>query len=281
MACKDAKLEQEVQSLREQNELLLGEGSSQDSLLAEYMETFNEISTNLSAIREKEASIELESETPSKGAKEKITEDIQIINTLMEQNKQKIDDLDKKLRNAYYSNNKLKKAMDEMKEGYLAQIQEKDEAITTIKGELEKMQISVEELNGKVSNLTVANQKMEATLQEKEDVISQQVTEKNTAFYAVGTSKKLTEENILTKEGGFIGLGKSSKFSGNASNEAFTKIDITEIRNIPVQGKKASLVTNHPDGSYEFSAEGEDQNLVILDPDKFWQTSKYLVVMVN
>merc|ERR1711916_247633 len=172
-----------------------------DSLVADYMQTFNEISTNLNEIRSRESSIELNSESGDKNVHDRITEDIQIINDLMEQNKEKIADLDKKLKGSWYQNSKLKKE-------YLVQINEKDSQIVSMKENLEQLNFTVEELNTNISTLTAANVEKDSILNANVGIIDQQTQQLNTAYYAFGTVKQLVEENVLAKEGGFLGLGK-------------------------------------------------------------------------
>ena len=64
---------------------------------------------------------------------------------------------------------------------------------------------------------------------------------------------------------------------------AFTAIDMMQTNKIELDGKEASLITNHPSDSYklERNANEEVKDIIITDPEKFWSTSKYLVVMVN
>merc|ERR1711916_388275 len=119
-ACKDKKLEQEAEMLRSKNSELMSQTYESDSLLADYMQTFNEISMNLNEIRNRESSIEISTESGDKSVREKITEDISIINDLMAQNKAKIEELDNKLKGAWYQNSKLKKSLDKLKAEYLA-----------------------------------------------------------------------------------------------------------------------------------------------------------------
>merc|ERR1711916_82248 len=200
-SCKDKKLEQEAEMLRAKNQELMTQTYESDSLVADYMQTFNEIRT-------RESSIELNSESGDKNVHDRITEDIQIINDLMEQNKEKIADLDKKLKGSWYQNSKLKKSLEELKEEYLVQINEKDSQIVSMKENLEQLNFTVEELNTNISTLTAANVEKDSILNANVGIIDQQTQQLNTAYYAFGTVKQLVEENVLAKEGGFLGLGK-------------------------------------------------------------------------
>lgn len=281
IACKDKKLEQEAEMLRSKNTELLAQTFESDSLLADYMQTFNEISMNLNEIRNRESSIELSTESGNQTVREKITEDISIINDLMAQNKAKIDELDKKLKGAWYQNSKLKKSLEKLKAEYLAQIEERDTVINTMKQELATLNFTVAELNNNVRTLAKANEEKDDLLTEKSRIITQQTQALNTAYYAFGTVKRLREENVLSKEGGFLGLGKSKAFTGNFNSAAFNEVDITETTTFEIAGKKPEMITTHPNDSYKFEENNEASSLIITDPERFWNSSKYLVVAVN
>jgi len=280
-ACKDKKLEQEAEMLRSKNQELMTQTYESDSLLADYMQTFNEISMNLNEIRNRESSIEISTESGDKSVREKITEDISIINDLMAQNKEKIEELDKKLKGAWYQNSKLKKSLEQLKEEYVAQIAERDTVIGTLKNELATLNFTVDELNNNINTLAKANEEKDDMLTEKSKIIEEQTQELNTAYYAFGTVKKLVEENVLSKEGGFLGLGRSKTFTGNFNSAAFNEVDITETTTFEIAGKKPELITTHPQDTYKFEESNEASSLVITDPERFWNSSKYLVVAVN
>jgi hypothetical protein len=115
---------------------------------------------------------------------------------------------------------------------------------------------------------------------DKSQLADMQRNELNTAWYAVGTSKELRNNGVLTKEGGVIGLGGVNKLNtSDLAKGYFTRIDITSTTSIPVAAKKAKLATTHPEGSYRF--ENGATKLVITDPAAFWSISKYLVVEVE
>jgi hypothetical protein len=63
----------------------------------------------------------------------------------------------------------------------------------------------------------------------------------------------------------------------------FTEIDIRKIRSIPVQGKSPKVVSFHPEDSYEIKSgtSGDYSQLEILEPENFWNGSRYLVIEVK
>jgi len=87
----------------------------------------------------------------------------------------------------------------------------------------------------------------------------------------------------LTKKGGFIGLGKTKSLSTSLSDSAFVQIDITKTNIIPVNSKKAKLISEHPANSYQFIRDKDNkiESIEIKDPVLFWKISKYAVVVIS
>lgn len=274
-ACDSKKLEDQVLSLQSENQELVSTAEEKDASIAEFIESLSDIESNLSQIREREMSIDLKnSETTVTGdVKERIKEDIRVINELMSQNKQTIDELNTRIANSAGQSSKLKRSMEKLKAELNTQVEERDKQIALLKEDLEKMDFTVQDLNASLDTLNFANL-------EKEEIISNQTDQMNTAYIAAGSYKELVAENIITKEGGVLGIGRTEKLRKDFSQEGFNQIDITETTTIPIEGKKAELVTNHPTDSYMIEGEAE-KNLVIIDPDRFWNSSKYLVMVVN
>jgi hypothetical protein len=102
----------------------------------------------------------------------------------------------------------------------------------------------------------------------------------NKAYLASGSSKDLRDMGIVSKEGGFLGLGRTESIVNNITDSLFAQIDITELKIIPVNSRDAKFVTEHPADSYNFVREGDDQiaYIEITDPAQFWKISRYAVV---
>lgn len=238
----------------------------QDSSIQEFIRGFNEIQDNLDVIKEKEKIVSASSKDPEtrKSKEEQIVADIQTIYDVMNKNKQRLATMRTKLKESNKKNEELEKFINRL----TAEIEEKDGQIANLKSELERMNIELTNLN--------------TTYQE--EVQSGQVkTEKlNTGYYAFGTAKELIKNGVLTKEGGFIGLGKSQKMKEDFNKDYFTKVDITSVNVIPLGAKKAKLITTHPAGSYKIEgADGRAEKLTITNADDFWSASKYLVVVIE
>ena len=120
-----------------------------------------------------------------------------------------------------------------------------------------------------------------ATLNEKDEVIAEKDDELNTAFYVIGTSKELKEQGIITKTGGFIGLGKLMKLKEDFNKDYFTQIDILKIKEITLGNKKVEILTTHSKSSYKLKGDKTIEKLEITNPKDFWSVSKYLVMVVE
>ena len=103
----------------------------------------------------------------------------------------------------------------------------------------------------------------------------------NTAFFVAGTKKELKEMGIIDMKGGFIGIGRVKALNENASLEFMTPIDIDKTDNIELDGKKAELITPHPDDSYSITYNDDITNVNIEDKLHFWQETNYLIVEVK
>lgn len=271
-SCQNNK--QEIQRLQEINDSLTVVTSIQDRVVIDYVETFNEIQSNLDKIKQAENIITLNTSDAdgelSPGDEERIVEDISLINDLMQENKRKIATLERKLQNSGGQHKELQKMITYLQDQMLS----KDLELAKLKDRLEALNIEVESLAARVDTLQTESS-------EKSKIIEEQEIEINTAYYVYGTEKELKEQNILTREGGFIGIGKSTTLKQDFNVDYFTKIDIRELKEIILQVDEAKLITNHPSNSYELVGLKAVEKLQITDSKSFWTNSKFCVIVVK
>lgn len=251
-------------SLQEVNSGLSGKLNEKELALQEFISTFNEIQDNLNTIKEKEKIVSKNTINGDvKNKEDQIKEDIQAIYDLMGKNKNRINSLSRKLKE---SNLKLE-GMQTMIENLQASLNLKDEEITDLKNKIESLNIELSALNTDYKDI-----------QSESDLKTQVI---KTAYYAFGTSKELKEKNIVTKEGGFIGIGKTSKLKEDFNKEYFTKVNIDEVSSINIGAKKAKIITTHPSGSYKLIGEKTVEKIEITNVEEFWSVSKYLVIIIE
>ena len=265
---KSAKEEaQRIQdSLNNSNHALSGRLVEKDSTIGSFIHSFNVIQDNLDEIKKKENIINSVSKDGDvKSKEEQIVADIQSIYDLIAQNKQRIARMNAKLKGANVKIEELQKIIERLN----AQLVEKDNEIASLKASLEQ------------KNVELSSVKTELTETKQESDLK---TEKlNTAYYAVGTVKELIKQNVLTKDGGFIGLGKTTKMKADFNTSYFTKVDVTNLKEITLACNKAKLMSTNPTDSYKFEGEqGKNiSKLVITNPTSFWATDRYLVVIIE
>lgn len=251
-------------SLAAINGNLSGQLNEKEAALQEFIASFNEIQENLNAIKEKEKIVTDESSKGDIKSKQgQIKEDIQSIYDLMAKNKNRIGSLTKKLKD---SNLKL--------EGLEKMIENLQNSINLKDTEIAELKTKMEGLNIELSNLNTNYQAVEAESAGKTEML-------NTAYYAIGTSKELKEKKVISREGGFIGLGKTTTVSSDFNKDYFTKINVEQVLSINIGAKKAKIITSHPKGSYKLVGEKPVEKIEITNPKDFWGASKYLVIVID
>lgn len=264
----------EMEKLKLENQALMSENNTKDSTINEFFGTLDQIESNLAVVKSKQGIISQstsQNNEISQDTRQTINDDIQTINDLMEKNKKEIASLKSKLKN---SNMKIKK-LEEMLARYEKQLQDKDVEIEQLKQQLLNLNFTVENLSASIDTLKKTNKV-------KEEVISQKTEEMNTAYYALGTEKELKENKVITKSGGFIGIGRNQKVQQDFNTEYFKKIDITKVTSINIGGKKVKLLTSHPSTSYKMEeTDKKVDKLVIINAKEFWKVSKYLIIVVD
>lgn len=254
-------------------------GMQKDNSLLEFIGAMNEIQANMDSVKTIQKLVSVQTIPGSElkaDAKKRIIDDIRQINELLEKNKQLMKSLQGKLNS---SNVKLKE-LQTMIELQTKQMQEKDAELVRLNTELESLNVNVKGLNQKIETITAES---DATIKEKNAAIAAQTISINTAFYAFGTKKELDEKNVIEKEGGVLGMGKTLKMKKDFNRDYFRQIDIREFTSLTLNTKKARLVSFHPESSYHFTltAKKTVENLVIDMPEDFWKASKYLLIVVE
>ena len=278
-SCNTQELEEQIAQLELERDEIKTEVNQRDASLEKFMASFTDIEKNLREIREREMNIELAREEGTLSPEalgEKIKEDVKAINELLQQNRNSISSLSRQVAAGKSENTKLNRLMGQLKAELTQQITERETQIDTLKGQLLAQEVTIEELNTNLVALKEVNF-------EQDSLIDHQTESLNTAYYVMGTTKQLEEGEVIDREGGLLGLGRTKKLRDNFAADRFDKIDIREQRTFPVQANKLELVTPHPSHAYtiEHDEEAETYRLVIADPESFWESSKYLVMVTE
>jgi DNA repair exonuclease SbcCD ATPase subunit len=246
-------------------EQLEKENAQKDSMINESLAFFSEIQSNLSSIELKKDEIRIKSTDSEFTADDKtwILEQIKQINFLRQENAKKVKALSDQLKKSGLKINQL----DAMVQGLLQSIQEKEEQISILENDL--------------VSLDKAYARLFDAYQEKAVLVEELTEEINTVYYSYGTEEELVKNKVIDRKNGFIGIGKSIKLMDNFNQKYFAKIDLTEEKELFIEGSELKFITDHPSSSYSLSPSGKNTKIKISNPREFWKVSRYLVIVVN
>lgn len=266
--CKDGKNAPGLASVQ-QTDSLNDVIAQKDSEINEMMGTLNDIEEGFRLINEAENRVALLKNGEGTSKKQNLKENIQFIAERMKQNRELIAKLQKQLESSTLKGGQLKKTIDNL----TAQLEAKDKQLLALREELDKKDIHISELDETIGNLNTNVSNLSADNQQKTETINAQDKQLNTAWYVFGTKKELKGQHIL--EGGKV-------MNGNFNKNYFTKVDIRNTTEIKLYSKSAKLLTAHPASSYSLTHDASKQYVLrITNPQIFWSTSKYLVVLVK
>lgn len=271
---------EEVAMLKAKNDSLLSISIAKDSMVNDFVNTFNEIQSNLDSIKMKEKIISKTAGGSSEmktRSKDQINSDINEIYKLQLDNRAMLASLRSKLKNSGIHTTQL----EQMIENLSLQIEAKDVQIAQLRDDLDKVNIQVTNLTSRVGHLSTNVDSLSILNTEKQKMIDDRTAELNTAYYVIGTTNYLKENKIVTKEGGFIGLGRTKELTPEIDKNSLTKVDITELSAIPIMKSKVTVLTKHPKNSYRLTGKNLSDSLVITNQKEFWSLSKVLVVNVK
>jgi len=245
--------------------------NERDSVINGWLGTFDQIEKDLALIKEKENIITMKSSDSefSNDRKDQILGDIRYLNTLLEANKKKIAALSTQV----MSSGNMIKGFQTKIASLETTLKEYETNIAELKEVLVKKDFEIGQLNNKVADL-------EVTVTEKDEILASQTDQMNQAFLTTGTYRELKTKGIISKEEGFIGIGKTGTLSRDINNELFATVDVRNTKEIPVNSRNVRLITKHPSDSYTVVYEGDKKvsKIEINDPDNFWKVSRYAVV---
>ena len=243
--------------------------AQKDNEINDIMSTFNQIEEGLREIGQAEGRISVARDGEGANRTQRIAENMQFIRQTMQQNRELIDKLRTQLRESSINGEQLKKTI----ESLALQLEEKDKQLQQLRAELDAKDIHIMDLDEKIANLNTNVSNLSNESAKKTETINAQDKQLHTAWFVFGTKKELKDQQIL-KNGKVL--------QGNFNKEYFTKVDIRVDKEIKLYSRSAKMLTSHPSSSYTLQRDANKQYVLrITDPQLFWSTSKYLVILVD
>ncbi|MCQ2351699.1 MAG: hypothetical protein MJ003_07005 [Paludibacteraceae bacterium] len=247
--------------------------AAQEKTIAElddYISIIQDVDSGFAQIRESENYINIKAGTdgmPSNEVKQRMADNFYTINTILAENKAKIEELEKKVQNGNIQSAQLKKSIAKL----TAQLEQKS-------AEIEELQQTLTRKNIQIDSLMVENRLMEEQarlladeMERQSRTIEEQDKDLHRGYFMLADKKTLRDNNIDAK-----------KMSSSFRSSLFTAIDIRDVEMIPTHSKSAKIITKHPATSYVLERDENRQYvLVIKNATDFWSVSKYLIIKVD
>lgn len=268
MGCKEDRKVADVAGFS-QNDSLQKIIAQKDNEINDIMETFNQIEAGFKEINEAENRVSLMKDGEGANRRQQLVENVQFISATMKENRTLIEKLRRQLRESSVKSDNLKKTI----ENLVAELEEKDNQLQQLRAELDAKNIHIAELDQTISGLNDNVTNLQTESSQKSATIQAQDKQLNTAWFVFGTKKELKEQRII--EGDRV-------LESNFNKSYFTKIDIRVEKEIKLYSKYAKILTMHPSDSYTLEKDANKQYVLrITNPQIFWSTSKYLVILVK
>jgi len=241
----------------------------------ETLNILNEVEEGFAQIRKAEGKMMMDvkrMEGASASKKEQLAIQMNQIKEMLEQNKAKIDELQRLSNQRGKENATLTQTIQRMQ----SELDEKVAFIASLQAELDKKNTRINELNTSVIQLSAELNQLTEVSEKQQQKIQNQDVDMNTVWYTLGTSSELKTSNILTSNGLF--RAKTVLDKGFDQN-LFTKVDRRNLKVINTESKRVKVLTSHPKESYQLvTADDKTISLEILNTESFWSVSKYLVI---
>lgn len=259
----------EQQSLEEISKQELATAlQERDELLA----LVKEVSTSLQQIKQLENIMTVAAAHPAEnaGQRAQILSDIACLKKKVQQRKEKLQQLETRLRDSTINNKELTETIEALR----IQIDSQIEEIDGLRQQLIAANEKIDMLNGEVDSLNTTITAVSGELDVAQDASLRLANELNTCYYVIATKSDLKKHNII--ESGF--LRKTKLMKGDFDKGYFVISDKRVLDTLALGTPKARILTTHPEASYELLQENGSAVIRIKDPDKFWSLTNYLVI---
>ena len=243
-------------SSKEQLDSLQTALEQRDADYNELNEFLGVIATGLDSIALQEGQILTPGESPAL-SRDQIKKNLDAYKQTLDSQRQRIAELEKKLKNSNANSAQMKTILASLKQ----QLAQKDEEIAVLRKQVDDQSVDISNLKQNVENLQQRNEMQAGLIVSQQETIISQDASLHTAYIKIGTKKELKEAGLLT--GGFL---KKTKVD-------FTKIDIP--------ARKAELMTPQPKDSYRIDKVNNNNVLSIINPEKFWGVSDFVIIQIN
>ena len=232
------------------------------------------VSNGLDSISLQESDILKTSEESPIPNREQIKEDLQRFQQTLKDQRERISDLEKRLNYNTIQGRKMKAVIESLK----AQLAEKESQVASLQDELNNKNITIKDLNTRLTTISAHSQEQEQIITSQNDLISKQDNALNEGYVLIASKKVLKDADLL--RGGLLTKKKADYTKLEANKRMFRTIDTRVVTELEILSKDPTIMTQVPKGTYTLEKSGDKTILKILDPVRFWDASKYLIIQL-
>ena len=153
-------------------------------------------------------------------------------------------------------------------------VAQREEMIAALSGRIDSLRTRVGELEVDVAE---GQQQIAAQAQ----VIEERDRELSTVYYVVSSHENLKRLGVVRDEGGVLGIGRTTRLSGQMDQSVFTPFDTDALTTLKIAGRKPLVLSGQDRASFELVNLSTDwTELRITNPEEFRKV-RYLVVQVD
>ena len=259
------------QALQKENESLMQEKANLQNEFETTMGIINDVENNLQAIRDAEGMLTMQQEGSQR---EQIVAELLQIKEQMAVNHARLDSLNDALAKQNSNNANLRAQVKRLQ----AQLAEKEELIASLQAQIAEKDGQIANLNTQVENLNTDLTNANNQIENLSNDLTNQTNELNAVYYIGGKAKELKEKGVI--------LSKTKILKGEVPTQVFTRGDMRELTTITFNTKKALILSNHAEESYNLikGVDADGNKIVtieITNPELFWKVTRYLVVLTK
>ena len=230
------------------------------------------ISSGLDSIAMQESEIFNPSKESPMPNRDQIKQDLENFQQTLKTQRERIAQLEQKLKSGKGENKKLQAIVVSLK----AQLAEKESQIATLRDELNNKNITIDQMTERIGTMTRQAAVQEEVITSQNKMLQTQDDIINEGYVKIASKAQLKQSGLLEKKF----LSKSKVDYSNINKNDFRCIDTRVVTEFEINSKSPKILTNHDNGTYTLEEVGGKTVLRILDPSRFWQTSKFLIIQI-
>lgn len=270
-SCGESSKEKKQRKLIDSLETVNVQGRMDYADLQEYLSV---IAEGLDSISIEEHEL-LVNNTPGENMgfnRQRMKQNLDHVRELLARHRDRIAELEKKLGNDEGDARKLRTIITALRE----QVEAKDRELAKLKADLEDNRKNISMLTSQVKQISEEKEVQAQTIQEQQVTIDRQTEQMNKGYIKIASKKELKSSGLLT--GGF--LKKSQVDYSKVDLNNFQPVDIRVFKSINLP-QKYKILSPVPNGSYKIEATSDGNVLQIIDSEKFWSVSNFLIIQTN